>query len=250
MKKCCLALMILVGVLAFSGMTSASLIKIGTASYDSNGDGTAEVYSLIYEDVQKLIWFDYTKGCDSLQNQVNWASGLGGELTVTLDSGFTTDINWGVGWRLPETPNGNYTYGYDGNSTAGFNITTSEMGYLYYMALGNLGYYDTAGNPQPAPSGEPSWGLKKTGPFDNLVANMYWSGSGCSVDEDYAWYFNFNNGEQFADNQAGYAVFALAVRPGQVSGPGIVPLPGAAWLLGSGLVGLVGLRRKLSKKLK
>ncbi len=67
-------------------------------------------------------------------------------------------------WRLPTTVDGLSVPGFDGTTTSGWNITTSEMGYMYYVNLGNLGYYDTDGTyPQPG------WGLNNSGPFTNLI---------------------------------------------------------------------------------
>jgi len=37
------------------------------------------------------------------QDQVDWASGLGSQLTVTLNPGYTSGVDWSTGWRLPET---------------------------------------------------------------------------------------------------------------------------------------------------
>src|SRR4030065_69711 len=69
-------------------------------------------------------------------------------------------------------------------------ITGSEMGNLYYTELGNLGYCDTAGNcPQP------SFGLTNTGPFTNLEASYYWSGTEYAPNV-FSWVFNFYDGGQ------------------------------------------------------
>lgn len=40
---------------------------------------------------------------------------------------------------------GDYVISYDGTTSEGWNITRSEMGYMFYMNLGNTGYYDTDG---------------------------------------------------------------------------------------------------------
>ncbi len=55
-------------------------------------------------------------------------------------------------WRLPtiEPVNGtsfNYTQSYDGSTDVGYNIISpeSEMAYMYYVNLGNPGYYTPAG---------------------------------------------------------------------------------------------------------
>jgi len=81
---------------------------------------------------RNITWLDYSNAPDTWQNQVSWAANL----AVTVN-GVTYD-----NWRLPATVDGPYVWGYDGTTTAGYNITTSEMGHLYYTELVNKGYYD------------------------------------------------------------------------------------------------------------
>ena len=162
---------------------------------------------------------------------VAWADGL-----EYYDS--VRDVTW-TDWRLPTTVDGPYVWGYDGTTTAGYNITTSEMGYMYYENLGNLGYYDKAGNYQPG------WGLNNTSPFNNLQSYDYWSGTEYSANPDYAWGFNFYYGYQHHFDKDRNVYHAWAVRPGDVSA---VPIPGAVWLLGSGLACVGACRRKLARR--
>ena len=50
------------------------------------------------------MWLDYTNDVKYIwQEQVDWASGLGENLTVNLDPAYETDIDWSTGWRLPLT---------------------------------------------------------------------------------------------------------------------------------------------------
>lgn len=108
------------------------------------------------------MWLDYTRDSDTWQNQMDWADGLGGSLTIALDSLYSTDIDWSTGWRLPiydestvnlygpwgtDVGDGNW-FGWGGPDESGFhdyrsgyNMVNSELGHLYYESLGNLGYY-------------------------------------------------------------------------------------------------------------
>ena len=177
----------------FVGPAQATLSVSGTVLYDGADR------NLIYDSDLDITWLDYTKGPTSWVSQVAWAGGL--SLTV---NGSTYDD-----WRLPSTVDGQYVWGYDGTTTAGYNITNSEMGHLYYTELGNKGYQATDGSiPQPG------WGLADTGPFTNLIASFYWSGTEYANNPNNAWNFNTNNGNQNVNNKDNNN-YALAVRPGE-----------------------------------
>ncbi len=235
MKKLTLIYMILFLVLTLAAATaSANLVTIGTANYLGSD------YNLIWDDDNNgnsVIWLDYSNGATNWVAQNAWAAGLNasGVLTYDIDSTYTVD--WGTNsWRLPATVDGPRVFGYDGTTTAGYNITSSEMGHLYYTELGNLGYHDTAGNTQPG------FGLNNTGVFNNLRNNdgRYWSGTDFTAYSSSAWHFFMYYGSQDTYLKTNN-LYGLAIRSGDVSA---VPVPAAIWLLGSGLIAIVGIRRK------
>jgi hypothetical protein len=159
-------------------------------------------------------------------------------------------------WRLPNvTPvNGSsfdHTLSFNGTTDRGFNstavnATASELAHLYFNELGNLSAFNTAGAAQAGS------GLINSGPFANLQNGPYWSGVefpfSSATDFDHAWLFSNTNGAQGSgpknDNTRFYAI---AVHDGQLAP---VPLPGAVWLMGSAIAGLMGLNRKRAVTLR
>lgn len=124
-------------------------------------------------------------------------------------------------WRLPTRD----------TSCSGYNCTGGEMGHLFYDELGGTAAYSILS------STDPDLAL-----FTNVQqSNLYWSGSEFAPDPHYAWGFDFNGGYQYADNKIYNGGYAWAVRPGDVAA---VPVPAAAWLFGSGLLGLAGVARR------
>jgi hypothetical protein len=174
---------------------------------------------LIYDSTLDVTWYDYSNGNGvlSFEDQSNWVNSL----TVQFNGAQIT------GWRLPKSTVGSWSYGYDGSTTAGLNITTSEMGSLYYTSLGKTGAYDTLGNYLPPET----WLNENYLPFKNLQPGMYWSSTPDLRTSGAHFYFYFYSGYQFSLEQQ-YGAYAIAVHDGDVAS---IPEPSIALLLLAGL---------------
>ncbi len=191
----------------------------------NNGNG------LIYDTGLNITWYDYTypppENSKNWYQVTAWAAGL--------------NVGGVTGWQLPTDLN------MDGSGPSfGYNVTGSELGYLYYI---NLGF----------PAGGLPNGVEFTfGPFTNLTFDYYWTstigtGAGGLRSGD-AGEFLFSTGFQGSGAPPDTIGFvAIAVHSGDVLGNGVVlpdgppaatPLPGAILLLGPGLVGLAAIRKR------
>ena len=214
----------LVSMLVLSTSANAALIsRAGGLAY--------------YDDVSNLTWladagYAKTSGYDAdglmtWDQAMAWVSAL--------------DVGGVSGWRLPDT----IDVGNDGNTFIGniyngvdygYNITAhSELSNMFFNVLGNTSLYDTSGVLQAG------GGLTNTGPFANLFGSNYWSGTEYVLDPvNKAW--NFNMGTTTQGNTSKASTFnAWAVQSGDVFA---VPVPAAAWLFASGLVGLIAVARR------
>lgn len=129
-------------------------------------------------------------------------------------------------WRLPNVA----------NTAIGYNTATNgatagdELVELFYSELG----------------GSVARNIPNTATFDNEQANLYWSGTEYAGGPESVWFFDNSFGIQSYRGKNNL-YYAWAVSPGQIatsSTPSAVPVPAVAWLFGSGLVGLAGLRRR------
>jgi len=87
--------------------------------------------------------------------------------------------------------------------------------------------------------------------FSGALQTAYRSGTEYSIDPDYnyqVWQHMEMGLYQYRENKFG-DFWVLAVAPGQVGALSAVPVPGAIWLLGSGLLGVLGLRRRKAQNL-
>jgi hypothetical protein len=238
MKK---SLVFFIGLFIFlwTGAVNAELIKIGSADYDSNGDGIADIFdlNLIWDDDNNgnsLVWLDYSNGCADWNAQIAWAADLISALTVQIYPGYS--VKWDdASWRLPTTIDGQEIWGSDGKTTAGYNITNSEMGHLFYVELNNVYSYEV------------EWSLNDTGIFENLsisgepwMKNWYWSETQYAVNLFEAWSFSMYSGDQNKVSKNN-PYRGLAVRTAQVS---MVPEPATILLFGLGLLGFARISRK------
>lgn len=176
---------------------------------------------LIYDDVLNVTWLQdanlaFTSGFD--------ADGL---MTASVANAWAENLIYRgySDWRLPAARN------FDGTDPYyGWNITTHEMGYLFYVELGNhatMNVYTLSG-------------LDNTGPFRNLAAFRYWSNTAYYLSPSFWWYFNFGSGYQW-DAVAEAESYAWAVRDGDVSS---VPLPSTIVFLFPALVAWALVRNK------
>ncbi len=190
-------------------LTVAALVQAGSALAalelrDINGNATANAADaeFAYDTVLDATWYLTANNTVlAWDNARSWAAGL--------------TVGTFGGWSLPST---------NDSTCADYNCTNSQMGELYYTALGN---------PAHGP-------LSNTGPFKNLLPTVYWSGTEEASNPDLAWAFATSNGFQ-GTTLKGNGQYALAVRPGDLAA---VPEPGTVALLLSGLAGVMVMRRR------
>lgn len=127
-----------------------------------------------------------------------------------------------TGWRLPTTVQPDTSCSnQSGDIFFGTGCEASEMGHLFNIE-----------------------GISSATPgdyFDNVQDFYYWSGTEYSA--DLAWRFSFATGDQSLQDPSSinFKYYAWAVNDGDI---GFVPVPAAAWLFMSGLIGLVAFARR------
>lgn len=185
---------------------------------------------------------------------VTWLRNADGNGRMTWDAAKTWASNLVVGgysgWRLPTIVDsgapGCVEFNAAGGTDCGYNVQTksgaivySELAHLYYTTLGNKAY--CASGSVTCNSAQPGWGLTNTSNFQNLQSNYYWSGTEYAPNIYSAWYFNTTEG--FQDGYAkGYAFYAVAVRPGDVTAA--IPEPETYALMLVGLATMLVVQRR------
>lgn len=231
-----LVVLIVLVTLGSAGASTAPLTVVGT---DGNGN------QLIYDSVLNITWYDSPAVGRSWWDAKAWIATLNAAKLGGFDN-----------WRLPQAlpVNGSYYNWYytpNGSTDLGFNMGTpdsaypgskaSELAHLFYVTLENKGQYDVYGNPQSG------GGLTNKGLFVNLEGYWYWTSTELG---DSAVEFGPARGLQWIEPKSSTNIFTLAVA-GDVTplppGPGPIPLPGAIWLLGPGIMGLAAVRRRLKR---
>lgn len=193
-------------------------------------------------------WGVQTIDADDFNTTTGKMSWWGGKAFVN----YLNNISYGGSnqWSLPgwtDTGAAGPQFGYNGTDY-GYNVnpSSSPLAQLYYGELNKTAYYNTSGAyPQ---SGFGIFGNNgaqvaggAVGPFSNVQSYVYWLGTEYSDVSSNAWGFFAGIGYQDIAYFKTSQFYAWAVSPGQVSA---VPVPGAVWLFGSGLLGLLDLKRR------
>lgn len=194
-----------VGALCACALSIAVSVSADAALIGRDLDGNLSTSEAYYDTSLGITWL---ADANYAGTTMNW----------TTANAWATglNINGITGWTLPTS-----------DTCLGYSCTGSQMGSLFYTTLGN-------------PAGGP---LSNTGPFSNVQSDYYyWSATEYAPSTSEAWYFSTGNGYQDFNIKAN-SFYAWAVHAGDV-GASAVPVPAAVWLLGSGLLGLVSVKRQ------
>jgi hypothetical protein len=208
-------------LLALALLAGAAVTGTAQAALFDRGNG------LIYDTDLNVTWL---ANANLAASNTFGVAGIGGDGRMTWDTANSwiasmdsTNYLGYSDWRLPTTPNL--------VSSIGTNQTSSELGHLFYSELGGTSGVSIADSHN-----------KNYSLFTNVGSSLvFWSGTEYAGDPTArAWFFTAVIGYQ-NHNTKDTLFYAWAVRPGDVSA---VPVPGAVWLFGSGLLGLLGFKKR------
>ena len=233
-----------------------SVLLVSGVSMPANAALQDRGNGMLYDTVLNVTWLqdaNYAKtsgydddGLMSLTEAKNWTENLafGGATNWRLAS--NSPIN-GVDFVFSDDS-------YSGGADQGYNVVSphSELSYMFYVNLGLHGSYNTDGTPRSdngvfgngnlfeLDAGGNVVGGADVGMVKNLQNREYWlnTNEGPAFNWIFTPYYGWQ-GVYSNENQ----LYAWAVHDGDVAA---VPLPGAAWLFGAGLVGVLarGKRRQ------
>jgi hypothetical protein len=215
------------------GAVSAAFLDIGSAVY--NG----QTYSLIYDEARNLTWLDYSRPAQNWDNQTSWAGGV-----VVSVGGMQY-----AEWALPTLTQAQQLY-----AAGPFAVFTNLAAARYWTS-------DTEG-PTPPPIGPPvdpresgaTEASEVTGQSEPSAATQPIIAALPIITADPLGdpgpeppqaesrvFYDFASGTSGAMEET-TDYLGLAVMSGRA-----VPLPGAVFLLGTGLIGLLALRGRRPK---
>lgn len=207
----------------------------GWEGRDLDGDGRADA---VHVAAQNLTWLrDANAAAGSAFD--NGLSPVDGRMTLAAATFWVDTLAVGgtAGWRLPgmtdlATPGCNFAFA---GSDCGYNVDTasSELAWMFYAGLGNLGAYTAGGAARAGVSGT-DFGRVHTGPFERLANDAYWIGEPYAPLSTQNWAFYTYLGRQGPISDRA-ELLAWAVHDGDVGAA--VPVPEPA----TGLLGLLGL---------
>jgi hypothetical protein len=253
-------------VLAGSGAIAAPVSGQGTwetTLQARDADGNVATIEAYYDTVLNITWLananlaaSTTFGVAGISTSPPSGSGETGRMTWDTAQVYIAAMNSNAylgetSWRLPHVVDINNdgcltSFGFTPGSDCGYNVVdtgpnASEMASMFYRTLGNLAFFDTSGF-----SPVPGYGLSNTGPFSNLQDALYWYDQTHVTNTTQAWYFGMPSGGQRPRARVSASIIAQGPVWAVISGDhfAVVPVPAAAWLLGSALGALGWLRRK------
>jgi hypothetical protein len=231
------------------------ILFIGVSAISSNAALYDRGNGMIYDSTQNITWLqdaNYAKTSGYVDTNFNYEQNYNGfvpdgSMTWEQAKKWADNLVYGgySDWRLPSARlTGNYGFSHDGSTDWGYNNTRSEIGHLFFE-LGNKAAVSTTGQTQPV------YGVTEVMFVDadsnqevnflNMQNYMYWEVEAFELDSDGAGAWGFANiigSQDFWPNTNDG--FAWALRDGDVAA---VPVPAAAWLMASSLIGLAGIAR-------